>query len=274
MCASSCARIASSCCGVSAASALAGSRTTGFSHPMTVGTSTSVDSSSVIARRDVQAARQPRAPSAATRPPRARAVRRSRCTQSQPVSSRRLSIATPASQTRISVGSSGSSGSTQHARQRSRHAITRCRRRRRAAGIAAQRSPRVDRRSRTPASRRRQRGGLASTASARSDWNFCTPLTTGSVSISASADGRDDVADVGGAAAQRASSASAVSTPTTAPCQTNCRSAQPDGLGGRLLQQGLNRGHLGPPSRFARRRSPSGCPAAPRRTRAWWRAPA
>ena len=109
--------------------------------------------------------------------------------------------------------------------------------------------------------------------SARSDWNFCTPLTTGSVSISARPTADDHVADVRGAPAQ-GQQHQCRQDADRGPLPHELQERPAHGLGGRLAQQGLNRGHLGPPSRSARRQSPSGCPAAPPRTRACWRAPA
>ena len=66
MCASSCARIASSCCGAIPASALAGSRTTGRSHPMTVGTSTTAGLQQTHRARDMKLSRQLRGRLSAT----------------------------------------------------------------------------------------------------------------------------------------------------------------------------------------------------------------
>ena len=90
-------------------SALAGSSTTGFIQPITVGTSTSADSSSVMVRvmcrrRDSRAAIRCHDSPAGCAP-----RVRSRWTQSHPVSSRTLSSVTPTSQIAISSGSSGSS---------------------------------------------------------------------------------------------------------------------------------------------------------------------
>ncbi len=95
MCASSCARIASSCCGDSPASALAGRSTTGLSHPITVGTSTSrrfeePDVRAMCSRRDRRATMCCQ-PSAAGDAP----CDFIRCTHSQPLTSRSVSTPTP-----------------------------------------------------------------------------------------------------------------------------------------------------------------------------------
>ena len=197
---------------------------------------------------------------------------RSRWTQIQPVSSRRLSIDTPAIHTRISVGSSGSirTDGISARDRRSGPAIGRLsagrrgRRRRGPQRIADRPSAGVN-------ARRRPRRPRP--ASARSAWNFWTPLTTGSVSISARPTADDHVADVRRAPAQGQQRQRREGA-DHGPLPDELQERPAHGLGGRLAQQGLNRGHLGPPSRSVRRQSPSGCPAAPRRTRACWRAPA
>ena len=109
MCASSWARIASTCAGVSAATAATGRRITGRSHPTTVGTSTSVDSTTCAATTSRRSARRRHA-SCQRDGGVASAMRCRRRTRHQPPSMRPRSTKTPSSHASVIPRTKRSSG--------------------------------------------------------------------------------------------------------------------------------------------------------------------
>ena len=255
----------------SPASALAGSSITGLSQPITVGTSTRVDSSSVTARRCAAGA------TAASQ--RSATASAARCV---PV---RFQCAAPRS-TRSAAAALSTTTPRDPDEHESRQPRFEPRDRRRSASLratplAGRRPPARAAQCGSARSRRCQRRTATAAAVARRrrpasapHWN-CIAVTTGSVSISDRPIVRDDVADVGGAAAQQPERERGDAADERAlPDEVQQRPA--DSLGRRLAQQGLNRAHLGLPARSRlRRRSALRISAQLfRRMPASWRAPA
>ena len=176
MWASSWARIASTWIGVSPASALAGTSTTGLSQPITVGTSTSDDSSSRIGRamcsRFASRATTASSTGAAAAVPRVFI----RCTQSQPLARRSVSRSTPPTQHATKTGSQDSTSMPPRVRDEWGDGS----RRPDHAGARGVPEPAGAWASAPPAA-------IEAGADAVSPRQTCTPVTTGTVAISDSA---------------------------------------------------------------------------------------